>query len=76
MNIQKVLLIARKNNTSIRQINWPSNVYAYHGMDNLLYISNSDGKHSILTMNIALLLSDDWEICNYHQYHGSLDQKE
>ena len=72
MNICEALRLGRKENKAIKLSNWPAEVYVYHGMDNALYIIGDGSGNRELTVSVALLLCDNWEISAEH-YHGPLE---
>lgn len=68
MNICEAMRAAQTANKAIRQARWPSDVYAYHGMDNLIRFSDTNVE---ISFAVATLLADDWELSDA-PYHGKL----
>ena len=68
MNIQKAMVLARKQNRAIRGRKWPAGSYMYHGMDNLM--RHPDGRE--VTWSVAALMSTDYVITEEAEYHGPL----
>ena len=67
------LKLARHLGKAIRREAWEPGVFAYHGMDNHLFVKNphSDGPDCELSMAVATLLQEDWVVC-YEPYNGPL----
>lgn len=72
MNICEAIKTAKEENCAIKRTSWNEDVYAYHGMDNILCIHNTYHNTPIVT-NIALFLQEDWEIVKSLPYHGNLN---
>lgn len=73
MNIAEAIRKGQLVNKAVRQASWPTDAYLYHGMDNLMIISDSSGvdNERIVIPNAALFSSDDWELFD-KPYHGRL----
>lgn len=67
MNLCEIIKQARKSDKAIRQKDWPSDIFAYHGVDNLIRFSDSDKE---ISMAVATLLAENWELYNNATYHG------
>lgn len=72
MNMCEALRLGRKENRAIKLSGWPDEVYVYHGMDNLLRIIGDGSGDRELTLSVALLMYDDWELSTAY-YHGLLE---
>ncbi len=72
MNMCEALRLGRRENRAIKRSDWPSEVYVYHGMDNLLRIIGDGSGYRELTLSAALLMYDDWEL-SAERYHGPLE---
>lgn len=70
MNLCEVIRESRKLNCGFRQKYWPENCYAFHGIDNLLHISNN-GQIQLMSVDVATLTAEDWITFQAAQYHGS-----
>ena len=72
MTLCDALAIARYKTCAIKHATWPEGCYAYHGVDNQLYICNpaSTSRDLPLSMAVATLLDRQWMIDQWHPYHG------
>ncbi len=67
MNICEVLRLGIVQNRAFRDADWPKGLYAYHGMDNQICLSN--GRQ--FSWAVATLLNDNFELADA-PYHGPL----
>lgn len=72
MNICEAVKQGRETNKAFRQSSWPAETYAYHGMDNHLFVDDGKKRYE-LSMAVATLLGDDWELDENNPYHGPLE---
>ena len=71
MNLCEVVKESQKLNCGFRQKDWTENCYAFHGIDNLLHISNN-GQIQLMSMAVATLMAEDWTTFQAVPYHGTL----